>query len=213
MNKYSKSGCGPTVKMVNGGSVGLLERLRAGNIDQEGSKAYNTWGAGAKDESTAETSRLSRAAAPAAEPDMPAASPRESVGNMDGMETEPAKASYKASDNYGDRADSAPAKPKPRRRPVATSGPSTSVAGGVAAGLAAGNAARKADMAAASKPAPAKKGFYASASENDPNNGIGKKIKDFFGGSSRDSYDVAKKMANGGVVGGSPGSAKGYGKK
>lgn len=51
----------------SGEKVGFFERLRMGNIDQEGSEAYNRFGAGRGKEVEAETTRLANRAAAAAE--------------------------------------------------------------------------------------------------------------------------------------------------
>lgn len=50
----------------SGDNVGLLERLRMGNIDQPGSEAYNRFGAGRGREVEAETTRLANRASSAA---------------------------------------------------------------------------------------------------------------------------------------------------
>lgn len=49
-----------------GESVGFFERLRAGNIDQPGSEAYNRWGAGRAKADDAEVTRIANRAASAA---------------------------------------------------------------------------------------------------------------------------------------------------
>lgn len=50
----------------SGDNVGFFERLRMGNIDQEGSEAYNRFGAGRGKEVEAETTRLANRASAAA---------------------------------------------------------------------------------------------------------------------------------------------------
>lgn len=50
----------------SGENVGFFERLRMGNIDQEGSEAYNRFGAGRAKADEAETARLANRAAAAA---------------------------------------------------------------------------------------------------------------------------------------------------
>lgn len=91
----------------SGEKVGLLARLRMGNIDQEGSEAYNRFGAGRAKEDAAEVTRqanraASRAEMPAAEPvkveapkaDEPAAETKEPTYGRDSVrEAQPAKAS------------------------------------------------------------------------------------------------------------------------
>lgn len=49
----------------SGDGAGLLDRLKAGNIDQPGSEAYNRWGQGKADGDAAELVRESRRVTPA----------------------------------------------------------------------------------------------------------------------------------------------------
>lgn len=62
----NESGSKPVQRFADGGEVfsgdkvGFWERLKAGNIDEPGSEAYNRWGAGKVDQSDAETNRLAR---------------------------------------------------------------------------------------------------------------------------------------------------------
>lgn len=109
MNAYSKKS--GSTKMANGGEVGLWERLKAGNVDQEGSKAYNTWGKGAVDESAAETSRLARAPVVKTE----SAAPASDEGNTPSR-SDPAA---DAADNEAARPKAAP-KAAPKRKAAAT---------------------------------------------------------------------------------------------
>ena len=110
---YSKAACaGMTQKLADGGTVGLWERLKAGNIDKEGSEANMRWGSGSK----------AAAAAPSDAP-APAPSTRE-VEPASAPANPPSKADTEFSD-YGDAAPSsqttkstaepAPA-PAPKRR-------------------------------------------------------------------------------------------------
>ncbi len=55
------------------GDVGLIERLKAGNIDEYGSEAYNRWGRGKADGDAAELTREAVRAAPGATPSEPTA--------------------------------------------------------------------------------------------------------------------------------------------
>lgn len=56
-------------------AVGLVERLKAGNIDEVGSEAYNRWGAGKVAGAASELARESRRATPSEAPpvELPAA--------------------------------------------------------------------------------------------------------------------------------------------
>lgn len=51
-------------------TVGLIERLKAGNIDQVGSEAYNRWGAGKVAGEASELARESRRSTPSEAPPM-----------------------------------------------------------------------------------------------------------------------------------------------
>lgn len=73
---YGKNSSPPTKKMADGGSVGesvgFWERIKAGNIDERGSEAYNRWNKDAKadtDNSDArQARRMDEVSAPAAAP-------------------------------------------------------------------------------------------------------------------------------------------------
>lgn len=205
MSNYSKSCASPVKKMADGGSVGLWERLKAGNIDQPGSEANRRWGSGSK---------AAAPAAPAAAPSIPDAEPRKAVGSMQGLDTTPDQSAAETA-RLGRKPAPAPvvrraagavraaAAKQPAQRM-----PSQGFGGGVSAGL-----NRAADVL--NKPAPKKEpgSIYDQAAQERGEffRGIGNKIKDVIGGGARDAYDRnmgATKMANGGKVGG----AKSYGK-
>ena len=200
---YSKAACaGMTQKLADGGTVGLWERLKAGNIDKEGSEANMRWGSGSK----------AAAAAPSDAP-APAPSTRE-VEPASAPANPPSKADTEFSD-YGDAAPSsqttkstaepAPA-PAPKRRTA--SAPAKSKTKAVDASPSAapdyGNESRRtADPAEQ----PKKKGFYASAADSapdmDPHNFIGRTKAAFdlsrFKASNQDRLSAG--FVNGGLIG------------
>ena len=55
----------PATAANPGDTVSLIDRLKAGNIDQVGSEAYNRWGQGKADGDAAELARESRRSTPA----------------------------------------------------------------------------------------------------------------------------------------------------
>ncbi len=60
----------PATPVATGDSVSLIERLKAGNIDQVGSEAYNRWGAGKVAGEASELARESRRSTPSEAPPM-----------------------------------------------------------------------------------------------------------------------------------------------
>lgn len=217
MTQYSKKSTGVR-KMADGGSVGLFERLAAGNIDDPKSEAYKRWGAGSKQE---------------AAPSAPAPAPSAPVGNtaredsaMSEANASPdsSRASEDASESTREARRStpasAPAKPAKPRQIVKPAPSKASPAPPPAA------APKAAPIVTPAKTRPEPKadygsdsgGFYETASRHDPLSlkNIGAALT-----SNRDSYDQKRKellsshprkgMANGGVVG--TGGAKAYGKK
>lgn len=229
MTKYAKSGSKAAPrKMADGG---LLDRLTAGNIDEPGSRAYNTWGAGAKDESSAETARLSRPV------ETSSAAPAASAGES----PDPESSSVSATDSpdYGNegrrtKQDSASPKPKASKPKAKAAAPAKMASQSFGSGLASGLSRGKDAADGASKSDRAErldKSFYKTASASDPNNGIGAKVGGFFkslGSGAARAY-ASEGYVNGGLIGkgavnaGTAGSmgnqssgaggAKSYGKK
>lgn len=123
---YGKKSSGPQ-KMADGGSVGFFEslkqlgdRLTAGNIDQEGSEAYNRWGAGrAKiDSAYADSSRAKDVEQPApatvvARPSVPAPDsvkyPDTEFGDLAGAQSRVASDDLKAVADANDKSTPAAA--------------------------------------------------------------------------------------------------------
>ena len=193
-NKYSKAACSnmPGQKLADGGTVGLWERLKAGNIDKEGSEANMRWGSGSKSAAAAEAAPAP--AAPAAAPavsDAPDESPAESARLS--------RQNDDSGDNYGNedrRTAPAPAPATPKRRTASAPAKSKTAAGDASPSAAPSPAAysNEGRRTVSPSPAPAKKGFYASASDNDPNKGMldraGAKIKELFSRSASDTNDA-----------------------
>lgn len=183
---------GPTQKLADGGTVGLWERLKAGNIDKEGSEANKRWGSGSKAASTP-------APAPAPEP-APAPAPAAAADN----------GSYADDDtpdygNEGRRMKTASPEPAPKRRTASAPAKSRTAAGDASPSAAPsapdyGNESRRSATPGAAR----SKGFYANASDNapdmDPYNYIGRAKSAF----DLSRYKVAPQVANyvdGGLVG------------
>lgn len=146
-NRDMGKSCGPAKKMADGGSVdsgGFWERIKAGNIDQPGSEAYNKYGKG-KDEGivASDTRQLARnesakASAPApAEADTSDAQSRRvassaaPVGGYDSTDVNP---------NLPKTPDTPdePAKPKVVKVARAPTVSTPKVGGGLASGMASG---------------------------------------------------------------------------
>ena len=189
-NKYSKAACAtmPGQSLADGGTVGLWERLKAGNIDKEGSDANKRWGSGSKAEAAADAP----APAPAPREAEPASAPA----------SPPSKADTEYSD-YGDAAPSsqttkstaAPEPATPKRRTASAPAKSKTTAADASPSAAPSPEYSNENRRTASpSPAPAKKGFYASASDTDPNKGMldraGEKIKALLSRSASDTNDA-----------------------
>ena len=215
-NKYSKAACAtmPGQSLADGGTVGLWERLKAGNIDKEGSEANMRWGSGSK-----------AAAAPEPTP-APAPAPAPAVSDApDESPAEKARLSRQnddSGDNYGneDRRTAqapAPSPATPKRRTASAPAKSKTTAADASPSAAPSPEYSNENRRTASpSPAPAKKGFYASASDNDPNKGMldraGEKIKALLSRSANDTNDAnyftpkrtvkaESNFVNGGLIG------------
>jgi len=160
----------PTQKMAEGGSVGLLERLRAGNVDEPGSEANMRWGSGKKAmDAAVAAEQASRAPLPSAEDNMRAvrdsiAADAPKMSESERNKFVDANASPAGADALEDNdplskvmkpaaaaAAPAPAPAKRRKAPPAATG---GAAGGLASGLKYGR--DSALEARASAPAPDK---------------------------------------------------------
>lgn len=197
--KYSKCASGPAMKkMADGGSVGLFDRLKAGNIDQEGSEAFNRFGAGAKaarennaDYDSALQQKVKYAPNPAPEADASAAAAEDDTPAYRSEGDRPKSAAPAASRPAVKRTAAAPAKAAPATKSSAA--PDY------------GNENRRTVSAPAAEPAE-KASFYSNASKNapdmDPQNYIGK-IKSMFDMSRFKPSDkvATTKYVDGGMIG------------
>lgn len=183
-------------KMADGGSVGLFDRLKAGNIDQEGSEAFNRFGAGAKaarennaDYDSAPQQKVKYAPNPAPEADASAAAAEDDAPAYRSEGDRPKSAAPAASRPAAKRTTAAPAKAAPSTK--SSDAPDYS-----------NESRRSAPSAEPEK----KAGFYASASESassmDPKNYIGK-IKSMFDMSRFKPSDkvATTKYVDGGMIG------------
>lgn len=189
---------------ADGGDVGFFERLKAGNIDDAGSEAYNRWGAGKAAGDASELDRESRRTSPGSDSSAsaapaPAPAPTPAPAPAPAEEPAPREASNDEVRKMADDAEAAAAAPKPKKYSAARK-----------AIYAAGQALVNGSAAKAGQKAPS----YASKpfEDNFPTSSDDKPRKPLEGVMSQlDPNTLLPKtqMANGGVVGG----PKHYGKK